>query len=60
MRLPARLEKAGIAAAILVLVALPTAVHGWPRTLAGNLFTAMLLASGQKSVLIPIRWIRAL
>jgi signal transduction histidine kinase len=41
-----RLEQAGIAAIIGLLVALPTAVHGWPSSLAGNAFTASLLASG--------------
>jgi signal transduction histidine kinase len=41
-----RLEQAGIAVLILVLVALPTAVHGWPDTVAGNAFTAIVLASG--------------
>ena len=41
-----RFEKAGIALLILLLVALPTAVHGWPVSVAGNAFTATLLASG--------------
>jgi len=41
-----RLEKAGIALLVLLLVALPTAVHGWPASAAGNTFTALLLASG--------------
>jgi signal transduction histidine kinase len=41
-----RLEQAGIVALILALVALPTAIHGWPTTVAGNAFTAALLASG--------------
>jgi len=41
-----RFEKAGIALLILLLVALPTAVHGWPTSAAGNIFTALLLASG--------------
>ena len=41
-----RFERAGIVVVVLALVALPTAVHGWPATVAGNLFTAALLASG--------------
>jgi signal transduction histidine kinase len=41
-----RLERAGIAVAVLATVALPTALHGWPATVAGNVFTATLLASG--------------
>jgi signal transduction histidine kinase len=41
-----RLEQAGIAALILAVVALPTAIHGWPATVSGNVFTAALLASG--------------
>jgi signal transduction histidine kinase len=40
-----RLEQAGIVALTLLLVALPTAIHGWPSTVAGNAFTASLLAS---------------
>ncbi len=41
-----RFEKAGIALLMLLLVALPTAVHGWPASVAGNTFTALVLASG--------------
>lgn len=41
-----RLEQAGIGLLIVVLIALPTAVHGWPVTVAGNIFTAALLAGG--------------
>jgi signal transduction histidine kinase len=41
-----RFEQAGIAVLILAIVALPTAIHGWPTTVAGNVFTAALLASG--------------
>ncbi len=41
-----RFEKAGIALLVLLLVALPTAVHGWPTSVAGNTFTALVLASG--------------
>jgi hypothetical protein len=40
------LEKAGIAVLILLLVALPIALHGWPASLAGNVAVASLLASG--------------
>ena len=41
-----RLERGGITLAVLVLVALPTALHGWPTTLRGNLFTALFLGGG--------------
>jgi signal transduction histidine kinase len=41
-----RLEQIGIVVLILVIVALPTAVHGWPTTVAGNVFTAALMAGG--------------
>jgi signal transduction histidine kinase len=41
-----RLERGGIAAAVLLLIALPTALHGWPTTLRGNVFVALLLAGG--------------
>jgi signal transduction histidine kinase len=42
----ARLEMAGIAVLVLLLNALPVALHGWPVTLAGNLAMVALLASG--------------
>jgi signal transduction histidine kinase len=41
-----RLEQAGIVSLVLVIVVLPTAIHGWPATLEGNVFTAALVASG--------------
>jgi signal transduction histidine kinase len=41
-----RLEPVGILALVLGIVAVPTAIHGWPATVAGNVFTAVLLASG--------------
>jgi signal transduction histidine kinase len=41
-----RLEQIGIALGVLLLVALPTALHGWPTTLRGNLFTALVLGGG--------------
>jgi signal transduction histidine kinase len=41
-----RIERIGIAAGVLLLVVLPTALHGWPTTLRGNLFTVFVLASG--------------
>jgi signal transduction histidine kinase len=41
-----RLEMAGIAVLVLLLNALPVALHGWPATLAGNVAMAALLASG--------------
>ena len=40
------LERSGIAVGILILVALPTALYGWPTTLHGNLFTLVLLSAG--------------
>lgn len=40
------IERVGIAVGVLLLVALPTALHGWPTTLSGNLFTALVLGSG--------------
>ncbi|HET8682986.1 MAG TPA: histidine kinase [Micromonosporaceae bacterium] len=49
-----RIEQAGIAVLVLVLVALPTAVHGWPTTLVGNIGTAAFLASG-----LTLVWWRA-
>jgi signal transduction histidine kinase len=39
-------ERPAIGAGVLLLVALPTALHGWPTTLSGNLFTALVIASG--------------
>ncbi|MEO7420898.1 MAG: histidine kinase [Ornithinibacter sp.] len=41
-----RIERVGIALGVLLLVALPTALHGWPTTLRGNLFTALVLGGG--------------
>src|SRR5215212_850051 len=41
-----RLEQAGIAVLVLALVAVPTAIHGWPATVAGNALTGLLVASG--------------
>jgi signal transduction histidine kinase len=41
-----RFEKPGIALVVLLFVALPTAIHGWPASVVGNLFTASLVASG--------------
>ena len=40
------LERVGIVVLVAVAVAVPTAFHGWPTTLAGNAFTTALLASG--------------
>jgi signal transduction histidine kinase len=39
-------ERISIALGVLVLVALPTALHGWPTTLDGNLFTVLLVGGG--------------
>ncbi len=41
-----RIERIGIALGVLLLVALPTALHGWPTTLRGNLFTVLVLGGG--------------
>lgn len=41
-----RLENAGIVVLVLLLVALPITLHGWPGSLAGNICMALLLASG--------------
>ena len=46
------LERAGIALGILLLVVVPTALHGWPTTLRGNVFTLLVLAAGL--ALIPL------
>src|SRR5262245_41704461 len=40
------LERSGIAVGVRILVALPTALHGWPTTLRGNLFTFLILSAG--------------
>src|ERR1700712_2536694 len=52
-RMP-RIERSGIALGVLLLVALPTAVHGWPTTLRGNLFTALVLGAG-----LALMWSRS-
>jgi signal transduction histidine kinase len=41
-----RFEKPGITLVVLLFVALPTAIHGWPATVLGNVFTASLVLSG--------------
>jgi signal transduction histidine kinase len=41
-----RLESVGIVALVAAVIALPTAIHGWPVSVAGNAFTAALMASG--------------
>jgi signal transduction histidine kinase len=41
-----RFEPVGIILGVLLLVALTTALHGWPTTLFGNLFTIIVLAGG--------------
>jgi signal transduction histidine kinase len=40
------LERSGIALGILLLVALPVALHGWPTTVRGNVFTLLILCGG--------------
>ncbi|TDW71222.1 signal transduction histidine kinase [Kribbella pratensis] len=41
-----RLEQVGIVVLVAAAVAVPTAIHGWPTSVGGNLFTAGLLAGG--------------
>ncbi|MFI5691673.1 sensor histidine kinase [Kribbella sp. NPDC051586] len=41
-----RLEAVGIVALVAAVIALPTAIHGWPTSVVGNLFTAALIGSG--------------
>jgi signal transduction histidine kinase len=41
-----RFEQAGISLLVVLLVVIPTAVHSWPASTGGNLFTATLLGSG--------------
>jgi signal transduction histidine kinase len=41
-----RVEQSLIALGVLLLVALPTALHGWPTTVRGNLFTGLVVAGG--------------
>ena len=40
------LERSGIIVGVLLLVVLPTAIHGWPTTLEGNVFTVAMLCGG--------------
>jgi signal transduction histidine kinase len=46
MKAVRRLEQVGIAVLAVAAVVLPTALHGWPTTLVGNVFTALLLCCG--------------
>src|ERR1700744_10626 len=41
-----RFERAGIAVVVALLILLPVAVHGWPASAAGHVFTIPLLLSG--------------
>jgi signal transduction histidine kinase len=41
-----RLERPAIALGVLLLVALPTALHGWPTTLSGNVFVLVIVGAG--------------
>jgi signal transduction histidine kinase len=41
-----RIERISVAVGVLLLVAMPTALHGWPTTLRGNLFTVLVLGGG--------------
>ncbi len=40
------LGKAVVPAALIALVVVPTAIHGWPTTVAGNAFTALIVGGG--------------
>jgi signal transduction histidine kinase len=40
------LERIAIALGVFLLVVIPTAVHGWPRTLQGNLLTVLVVCGG--------------
>ena len=40
------IERIGIALGVFLLVALPTALHGWPTTFRGNVLTLLILAGG--------------
>jgi signal transduction histidine kinase len=40
------LERSGIALGVLLLVVVPTALHGWPMTWRGNVFTLVVVAAG--------------
>lgn len=51
---PARFERWGIVLALLPLIVLPTALHGWPTTARGNLFTALVIGGG-----IALGWWRS-
>ncbi|MCW2758125.1 MAG: hypothetical protein JWO46_1871 [Nocardioidaceae bacterium] len=41
-----RIEQIGIVLGVLLLLALPTALHGWPTTSRGNVFTVLVLGGG--------------
>jgi len=41
-----RLEQAAVVALVLAVVVVPTAIHGWPTTVLGNVFTALVVAGG--------------
>jgi len=41
-----RFEQAGIVLLVLAIIGSPTAIHGWPATVLGNVFVATVLASG--------------
>ncbi|RYF46063.1 MAG: hypothetical protein EOO27_40180, partial [Comamonadaceae bacterium] len=41
-----RIQQGGIALGVFLVVVVPTALHGWPTTLRGNLFTMLVLAGG--------------
>ena len=40
------IERVGIVVGVLLLVVVPTAAHGWPTTLSGNVSMALLVSGG--------------
>jgi len=48
------IERSGIVLGVVLLVALPTALHGWPTTVRGNVFTVLVLGGG-----IALLWWRS-
>jgi signal transduction histidine kinase len=49
-----RVERSGIVLGVVLLVALPVALHGWPETLHGNLFILCIVSAG-----VALMWWRS-
>lgn len=45
-----RFEPAAVLVLVLAVVVVPTAIHGWPVTVMGNVFVAVLLGSGSSLI----------